>query len=65
MFLESQCIIDYSMLLGLHFRAPEHLKSLLEPQHAQHGASSSAGDYGIFFYSFLFPSFLDIILHPN
>ncbi|KAH7679471.1 Phosphatidylinositol-4-phosphate 5-kinase protein [Dioscorea alata] len=45
MFLESQCIIDYSMLLGLHFRAPEHLKSLLEPQHAQHSASSSAGDY--------------------
>ncbi|XP_072972040.1 phosphatidylinositol 4-phosphate 5-kinase 1-like isoform X1 [Typha angustifolia] len=32
MFLESQCIIDYSMLLGLHFRAPEHLKTLLENQ---------------------------------
>lgn len=25
-FLESQEIIDYSLLLGLHFRAPDHLK---------------------------------------
>ncbi|GMH25075.1 hypothetical protein Nepgr_026918 [Nepenthes gracilis] len=32
MFLESQQIIDYSLLLGLHFRAPENLKPLLEPQ---------------------------------
>ncbi|KAG9451099.1 hypothetical protein H6P81_011064 [Aristolochia fimbriata] len=31
-FLESQCIIDYSLLLGLHFRAPDHLKALVEPQ---------------------------------
>nr|GMD92887.1 phosphatidylinositol 4-phosphate 5-kinase 8 [Ipomoea batatas] len=30
-FLESQHIIDYSLLLGLHFRAPEHLTALLEP----------------------------------
>ncbi|CAO2829917.1 unnamed protein product [Amaranthus hypochondriacus] len=29
-FLQSQHIIDYSLLLGLHFRAPEHLKSLME-----------------------------------
>ncbi|KAL8168346.1 hypothetical protein V2J09_009845 [Rumex salicifolius] len=29
-FLESQKIIDYSLLLGLHFRAPDHLKPLLE-----------------------------------
>ncbi|KAJ3672951.1 hypothetical protein LUZ60_006325 [Juncus effusus] len=28
MFLESQKIIDYSILLGIHFRAPTHLKSL-------------------------------------
>lgn len=27
MFLESQSIIDYSMLLGIHFRAPHHLKT--------------------------------------
>ncbi|KAJ4822189.1 Phosphatidylinositol 4-phosphate 5-kinase 8 [Turnera subulata] len=27
-FLESQQIIDYSLLLGLHFRAPEELKSV-------------------------------------
>ena len=31
MFLESQQIIDYSLLMGLHFRAPEQLKALLEP----------------------------------
>ncbi|XP_038681946.1 phosphatidylinositol 4-phosphate 5-kinase 7-like isoform X2 [Tripterygium wilfordii] len=30
-FLESQDIIDYSLLLGLHFRAPEHHKAFLEP----------------------------------
>ncbi|KAJ1386130.1 Phosphatidylinositol-4-phosphate 5-kinase, core [Sesbania bispinosa] len=30
-FLESQHIIDYSLLLGLHFRAPENLKALAEP----------------------------------
>ncbi|GFP99191.1 phosphatidylinositol 4-phosphate 5-kinase 8, partial [Phtheirospermum japonicum] len=30
-FLESQQIIDYSLLLGLHFRAPEHLRSFLDP----------------------------------
>ncbi|KAL3620863.1 Phosphatidylinositol 4-phosphate 5-kinase 8 [Castilleja foliolosa] len=29
-FLESQQIIDYSLLLGLHFRAPEHLRSFLD-----------------------------------
>lgn len=31
MFLESQQIIDYSLLVGLHFRAPEQLKSLEAP----------------------------------
>ncbi|KAJ6715458.1 PHOSPHATIDYLINOSITOL 4-PHOSPHATE 5-KINASE 8 [Salix viminalis] len=30
-FLESQQIIDYSLLLGLHFRAPEQLRAILEP----------------------------------
>eukprot|EP01018_Ginkgo_biloba_P012388 Gb_08021 [translate_table: standard] len=28
-FLESQRIMDYSLLLGLHFRAPQYLKSLI------------------------------------
>ncbi|XP_041010885.1 phosphatidylinositol 4-phosphate 5-kinase 8-like [Juglans microcarpa x Juglans regia] len=38
MFLESQRIIDYSLLLGLHFRAPEHLKALVEnPSALPHG----------------------------
>ncbi|WMV12443.1 hypothetical protein MTR67_005828 [Solanum verrucosum] len=35
-FLESQNIIDYSLLLGLHFRAPENLMSLLEPPDSLH-----------------------------
>ncbi|KAK9070999.1 hypothetical protein SSX86_009567 [Deinandra increscens subsp. villosa] len=35
-FLESQQVIDYSLLLGLHFRAPEHLKALLESPDAMH-----------------------------
>ncbi|KAL6179017.1 hypothetical protein ACLB2K_050533 [Fragaria x ananassa] len=30
-FLESQQIIDYSLLLGLHFRAPENLKAFSQP----------------------------------
>lgn len=34
MFLESQQIIDYSLLLGLHFRAPEQLNALLKPPDA-------------------------------
>ncbi|KAI3448324.1 hypothetical protein Pfo_004989 [Paulownia fortunei] len=41
-FLESQQIIDYSLLLGLHFRAPEHLKSLLEPPDSLHKAESTS-----------------------
>ncbi|KAI3755224.1 hypothetical protein L1987_55020 [Smallanthus sonchifolius] len=35
-FLESQQIIDYSLLLGLHFRAPEHLKAHLVAPDAFH-----------------------------
>ncbi|KAK8621785.1 hypothetical protein V6N13_081218 [Hibiscus sabdariffa] len=28
-FLESQHIMDYSLLLGVHYRAPQHLRSLI------------------------------------
>lgn len=28
-FLETQHIMDYSLLLGVHYRAPPHLRSLL------------------------------------
>ncbi|KAL5740886.1 hypothetical protein ACOSP7_029765 [Xanthoceras sorbifolium] len=28
-FLESQYIMDYSLLLGVHYRAPQHLRSLM------------------------------------
>ncbi|XP_010272761.1 PREDICTED: phosphatidylinositol 4-phosphate 5-kinase 7-like [Nelumbo nucifera] len=43
-FLESQCIIDYSLLLGLHFRAPEHLKAPLGSADVLDHESSLAGD---------------------
>ncbi|CAN1143461.1 Phosphatidylinositol 4-phosphate 5-kinase 8 [Linum perenne] len=43
-FLESQNIIDYSLLLGLHFRAPEQLKAVLEPPGAVASHSSSSTD---------------------
>ncbi|KAI4367440.1 hypothetical protein MLD38_023179 [Melastoma candidum] len=39
-FLESQNIIDYSLLLGLHFRAPEHLKALLDRADSTRGPES-------------------------
>ncbi|KAK8705141.1 hypothetical protein V6N13_048749 [Hibiscus sabdariffa] len=28
-FLQEQCIMDYSLLLGVHYRAPQHLRSLV------------------------------------
>ncbi|KAG6709733.1 hypothetical protein I3842_06G147800 [Carya illinoinensis] len=44
-FLESQQIIDYSLLLGLHFRAPDHLKPLTENTSAiPHHESFPPGD---------------------
>ncbi|CAN1305465.1 Phosphatidylinositol 4-phosphate 5-kinase 7 [Linum perenne] len=46
-FLESQNIIDYSLLLGLHFRAPEQLKAVLEPPGAVASHSSSSTDDGM------------------
>ncbi|KAJ8768171.1 hypothetical protein K2173_021111 [Erythroxylum novogranatense] len=45
-FLESQQIIDYSLLLGLHFRAPEQLKALLEPPGLLVNYQSPAGGNG-------------------
>ncbi|KAL0357148.1 UNVERIFIED_CONTAM: Phosphatidylinositol 4-phosphate 5-kinase [Sesamum calycinum] len=41
-FLESQQIIDYSLLLGLHFRAPEHLRSLSEPSDSLDNAETTS-----------------------
>lgn len=49
-FLESQQIIDYSLLLGLHFRAPEHLRSLLEPPDSlEADNTNTAADGGYLF----------------
>ncbi|PQQ09408.1 phosphatidylinositol 4-phosphate 5-kinase 7 isoform X2 [Prunus yedoensis var. nudiflora] len=53
MFLQSQQIIDYSLLLGLHFRAPENLKAFSQPPGTMHnhenlptgdGVTSSQGE---------------------
>ncbi|RVW24534.1 Phosphatidylinositol 4-phosphate 5-kinase 8 [Vitis vinifera] len=46
MFLESQQIIDYSLLLGLHFSAPEHLKTLLELPETNHSHGNNPGSDG-------------------
>lgn len=46
-FLESQQIIDYSLLLGLHFRAPEHLKALLEPPDSFHKVENTQAPDGM------------------
>ncbi|CAL0329916.1 unnamed protein product [Lupinus luteus] len=44
-FLESQHIIDYSLLLGLHYRAPANLKALAElPGSMQRQDSLPSGD---------------------
>ena len=40
MFLQSQQIIDYSLLLGLHFRAPENLKGFSQPPAAMQNDES-------------------------
>ncbi|XP_017247644.1 phosphatidylinositol 4-phosphate 5-kinase 7 [Daucus carota subsp. sativus] len=46
MFLESQQIIDYSLLLGLHFRAPKHLKPLQESQDLLQGPENTSAGSG-------------------
>ncbi|KAK4378668.1 hypothetical protein RND71_000530 [Anisodus tanguticus] len=50
-FLESQNIIDYSLLLGLHFRAPENLISLLEPPDSPHKVETNLDHVEEWFYS--------------
>ncbi|OMO75348.1 Phosphatidylinositol-4-phosphate 5-kinase, core [Corchorus capsularis] len=47
MFLKSQQIIDYSLLLGLHFRAPEQLNGLLEPPNMMPNTESSPAGQGL------------------
>ncbi|KAM2161416.1 hypothetical protein FF1_044381 [Malus domestica] len=46
-FLQSQQIIDYSLLLGLHFRAPEDLKGFSQPPAAMHNHESLPADDGV------------------
>lgn len=33
-FLEAQNIMDYSLLLGVHYRAPQHLRSRMSSNHS-------------------------------
>ncbi|XP_028963175.2 phosphatidylinositol 4-phosphate 5-kinase 8-like isoform X1 [Malus domestica] len=47
MFLQSQQIIDYSLLLGLHFRAPEDLKGFSQPPPTMHNHESLPADDGV------------------
>ncbi|KAG9147518.1 hypothetical protein Leryth_007321 [Lithospermum erythrorhizon] len=49
-FLKNQGIIDYSLLLGLHFRAPEHLKAPLEPPNSLHEFESSVSADGKYLF---------------
>nr|KYP63169.1 Phosphatidylinositol-4-phosphate 5-kinase 8 [Cajanus cajan] len=59
-FLESQHIIDYSLLLGLHFRAPENLKAFVEHRElVQHQESSPSGDGELM----IFPKGLLLVSH--
>ncbi|CAN1305466.1 Phosphatidylinositol 4-phosphate 5-kinase 7 [Linum perenne] len=44
-FLESQNIIDYSLLLGLHFRAPEQLKGLILVTHEPGCVNTAPGPH--------------------
>lgn len=53
MFLKSQQIIDYSLLLGLHFRAPDHLTTLLEPPTATSNTENQPADDGIHIFIFV------------
>ncbi|TYJ40770.1 hypothetical protein E1A91_A04G163500v1 [Gossypium mustelinum] len=46
-FLKSQQIIDYSLLLGLHFRAPEPLDGLVEPPNISPNMQSSPAGQGL------------------
>ncbi|KAL4348824.1 hypothetical protein GQ457_17G001910 [Hibiscus cannabinus] len=46
-FLKSQQIIDYSLLLGLHFRAPEQLNGLVEPPNMMPNMESSLAGQGV------------------
>ncbi|KAK8967217.1 Phosphatidylinositol 4-phosphate 5-kinase 1 [Platanthera guangdongensis] len=47
-FLESQSIIDYSMLLGLHLRAPECLRSSLKSESKNESPSLIIDNFGTY-----------------
>ncbi|CAL2236346.1 unnamed protein product [Prunus armeniaca] len=47
MFLQSQQIIDYSLLLGLHFIVPENLKAISQPPGTMHNHENLATGDGV------------------
>ncbi|XP_021774564.1 phosphatidylinositol 4-phosphate 5-kinase 9-like isoform X2 [Chenopodium quinoa] len=55
-FLESQHIMDYSLLLGVHYRAPQHLRSIMSRTRSMNSdglgvvAEEDAWDDGMFAY---------------
>ncbi|KAG7653846.1 Phosphatidylinositol-4-phosphate 5-kinase core [Arabidopsis suecica] len=66
-FLESLNIIDYSLLLGLHFRAPGQLNDILEPPNAMSDQESvSSVDVGLAQELSIPPKGLLLVTHePN
>ncbi|XP_048638102.1 phosphatidylinositol 4-phosphate 5-kinase 7 isoform X1 [Brassica napus] len=66
-FLESLQIIDYSLLLGLHFRAPGQLNDILEPPNAMSDQESvSSVDVGVTQELSIPPKGLLLVTHePN
>ncbi|CAA7020782.1 unnamed protein product [Microthlaspi erraticum] len=66
-FLESLHIIDYSLLLGLHFRAPGQLNDILEPPNALSDQESvSSVDIGLTQELSIPPKGLLLVTHePN
>ncbi|KAJ0028659.1 hypothetical protein Pint_35750 [Pistacia integerrima] len=47
-FLEAQHIMDYSLLLGVHYRAPQHLRSLMNMQADGLGIVAEDGRHQIY-----------------
>lgn len=54
-FLESQHIMDYSLLLGVHYRAPQHLHSMMS-----RSMGMNSDGLGVVAEEGLFPSYYEL-----